>query len=158
MADKPPSPFKRKPAALPSPVPPTGARAGAPRRRSAARGAARLGTLSRRLTANLGRLAAVVASLKSGGRTPPASEIARILARLQRDYGRALGEKSVLAEGEQAKRQAAGQLVVRHLVGAGVDFGAALELVRRGAAAGDVVKALAPRPPRGHPGGAAPVL
>ena len=98
-----------------------------------------------------------MASLKSGGRTPPASEIARILARMQRDYGRALGEKSVLAEGEQAKRQAAGQLVVRHLVGSGVDFGAALEMVRRGAAAGDVVKALAPRPPRGHPGGAAPV-
>lgn len=158
MANKPPSPFRRKPAGLSYPAPPIGARAGVPRRRSAARGAARLGTLSRRLTANLERLAAVVASLKSGGRTPPASEITRILARLQRDYGRALGEKAVVAEGERASRQAAGQLVVRHLAGAGVDFGAALELVRRGAAAGDVVKALAPKPPRGHPGGAAPVL
>ena len=119
-----------------------------PRRRSAARGAARLGTLSRRLTANLERLATVVASLKAADRSPAPREVAELLARVRRDYGRALGEKAVVDEAERASRQAAGQLVVRHLAQAGIDFGAALELVRRGAPAGDVVKALSPKPAR----------
>jgi len=152
MANKPPSPFRRKPAGLPSSAPPIGARAGAPRRRSAARGAARLGTMSQRLTANLERLAAVMASLKAADRSPAPREVAELLARLRRDYGRAPGEKAVVDEAERASRQSAGQLVVRHLAGAGVEFGAALELVRRGAAAGDVVKALASKPPaKGRP-------
>lgn len=150
----PPSPFKKKPqasaaaprparkpggAALPSPSPPAGP---PPGRRSAARAAAKLARLAETLTGDVGRLGEVVASLEGNNRSPTAREAAELLARIQRDYARAVAEKAVVAEGRRAQRQAAGLAVVRHLAEAGVDFAAALELARRGATAGDVLKAL----------------